>query len=70
MRDIVEKTYRRTFHLQYRNQSNDSKNQVISKIQEVFPKKWSMRPVRLAIAKNIQQQKIIIQKVIFLKMFF
>jgi hypothetical protein len=37
MRDIVERTYRRTFHLQYKNQSNDSKNQVISKLQEVFP---------------------------------
>jgi hypothetical protein len=28
-RDIVERTYRLTFHLQYKNQSNDSKNQVI-----------------------------------------
>ena len=28
MRDIVERTYRRTFHLQYKNQFIDSKNQV------------------------------------------
>ena len=26
MRDIVERTYIHTFYLQYRNQSNDSKN--------------------------------------------
>ena len=32
MRDIVKKTYRCTFHLKYKNQSNDSKNQVIQKL--------------------------------------
>ena len=26
MRDIVERTYIRTFHLHYKNESNDSKN--------------------------------------------
>jgi hypothetical protein len=36
-RDIVEKIHRCTFHLQYINQSNDYKNQVISKLQEAFP---------------------------------
>jgi hypothetical protein len=36
LRDIVERTYRHTFHLQYKNQSNDSKNQVIHKLQEEF----------------------------------
>jgi hypothetical protein len=57
MRDIVERTYRRTFHLQYINQSNDSKNQVISKLQEAFPEQWSMRPVRLAIEKTYNNKK-------------
>jgi hypothetical protein len=57
MRDIVEQTYRHTFHLQYINQSNDSKNQVISKLQEAFPEKWSMRPVKLAIAKTYNNNK-------------
>jgi hypothetical protein len=33
LRDIVERMYRRTFHLQYKNQLNDSKNQVIDKLQ-------------------------------------
>ena len=32
LRDIVEKMYRRTFYLQYKNQFNDSKTQVISKL--------------------------------------
>ena len=36
MRNIVERTYKRNFHLQYKNQSNDSKNQVIYKLQEMF----------------------------------
>ena len=58
MRDIVERTYKRTFHLQYRNQSNDLKNQVICKLQEVFPEKWLMRPVRLAIAKTYNNKKL------------
>jgi hypothetical protein len=49
MRDIMEWTYKRTFHSQYRNQSNDSKNHVISKLQEAFLEQWLMRPVRLAI---------------------
>ena len=57
MRDIVEQTYRRTFHLEYINQSNDSKNQVIYKLHEVFAEKWSMRPVRLAIAKTYNNKK-------------
>jgi hypothetical protein len=57
MRDIMERTYRRTFHLQYRKQSNDSKNEAISKLQEAFPKQWSMRPVRLEIAKTYNNKK-------------
>ena len=52
MRDIVERTYRHTFHLQLKNESNDSKNQVICKLQEAFPKQWSMKPVRFAIEKE------------------
>ena len=36
MRYIVEKTYKCTFHLQYINQSNESKNQIICKLQEAF----------------------------------
>ena len=51
MRDIVEQTYRRSFHLQYINQFNDSKNWV------TFPKQWSMRPVRFAIAKTYNNKK-------------
>ena len=33
LRDIRERMYRHTFHLQYKNQSNDSKNRVIRKIR-------------------------------------
>jgi hypothetical protein len=57
MRDIVERTYRRNFHLQYRYKSNDSKNQVISKLQEAFMKQRSMRPVILAIEKTHNKKK-------------
>jgi plasmid rolling circle replication initiator protein Rep len=49
LRDIVENTYRRHFHLQYKNQSNDFKNQVMHILQEAFLEPWSLRPVRLAI---------------------
>jgi len=52
MRNIVERTYRCTFQLQYRIQSNDSKNQVIFKLHKAFPKQWLVRPVRLAITKT------------------
>ena len=34
LRDLVERMYRHSFHLQYKYQSNDSKNQILSKIQE------------------------------------
>jgi hypothetical protein len=51
LRDIVERTCRRHFHLQYKNQSSDSKNQVIHIPQIAFLEPWSMRLVRLAIAK-------------------
>ena len=57
MRDIVERTYRRTFHLQYKNLSNDSKNQVIKKLQQVFSEQWSMQFVRLAIEKIYNNKK-------------
>jgi hypothetical protein len=57
MRNIVEKTYRITFHLQYKNQPNDSKNKVIYKLHETFPGQWSIRPVRLAIAKTYNKNK-------------
>ena len=52
MRDIVERTYRCTFHLYYKNQSSDSNNQVIQKLQETFLEQWSIRSVRLATVKN------------------
>ena len=68
MRDIVERMYNHTFHLQYKNQSNDSKNQIICKLQEAFPGQLSMRFVRLAIEKTYNNKKII-EKVIFLYMF-
>ena len=35
-RDIVERTYIYTFHLQYINQSSDFKNWVLQKLQESF----------------------------------
>jgi hypothetical protein len=57
LRDILEITYKHTFHLQYKNQSNDSKNQVIHKLHEAFMEQWSMRPVRLAIAKTYSNKK-------------
>ena len=68
MKDIVERTYKRTFQLQYRNESNDSKNQVICKLQEAFREKWSMKPIKVAIAKTYNNKRII-KKVIFLNMF-
>ena len=40
LRDIVRRTYRHNFHLKYKNQSIDSKNQVIRTLQEVFPEPW------------------------------
>ena len=40
LRNIVERAYRRTFHLQDKNKSSDSKNQVRQKIQETFLEKW------------------------------
>ena len=57
LRDLVERMYRRFFHLQYKNQSSDSKNQILSKLQEEFPENWSMRHVRLLIAKTDNNKK-------------
>ena len=57
LRDLVERMYRPSFHLQYKNQSNYSKNQILSKLQEEFPENWSMRHVKLLIEKKLQQQK-------------
>ena len=57
MKDIVERTYKRTFHLQYKNQSNYSKNQVICKLQETFLEKWSVRTLKLAIEKTYNNKK-------------
>jgi hypothetical protein len=57
MMDIVEQTYRHNFHLQYKNQSNNSRNQVASKLHEAFPEKWSMRPVRITIEKTYNNKK-------------
>jgi hypothetical protein len=49
--DIVEGMYRLIIHLQYKNQSSDSKNRVIHTLQESFSEPWSMRPMRLATKK-------------------
>ena len=57
LRDVVERMYILTFHLQYKNQSNDSKNQIVSKLQEKFPENWSMRHVRLLIEKMYNKKK-------------
>ena len=32
LRDLVETMYRRSFHLQYKSQTNDSKNQILCKL--------------------------------------
>ena len=53
----MERMYRRSFHLQYKNQSNDSKNQILSKLQKYFPENWSMRYVRILIAKTYNNKK-------------
>jgi hypothetical protein len=57
MRDIVERMYRRIFHLQYKNQSNDSENRVKHKLQQAFLKQWLMRLMRLAIEKTYNNKK-------------
>ena len=57
LRDLVEQIYKRSFHLQYKNQSNDSKNQILSKLQEEFPDNWSMRHVILLIEKMHNNKK-------------
>ena len=57
LRDLVERMYRLSLNLQYKNQSNDSKNQILSKLQEEFPENWSMRHVRLLIAKTYNNKK-------------
>jgi hypothetical protein len=57
LRDIVERTYRHTFHLQYKNKSNDSKDKVIHKLREEFLEKWSMRPMMLAKEKIYNNKK-------------
>ena len=57
VRVVVERTYKHTFHSEYRNQSNDSKNQIICKLQEALRDKWSMRPVRIGIEKTYNNKK-------------
>jgi hypothetical protein len=59
LRDLVERTYRHTFNLQYTNQSTDSKNEVIHKLQEAFWEQLSMRSMRLAIKKITITKRII-----------
>ena len=56
LRDLVERMYRHSFHLQYKNKSNDSKNQVLSKLQEEFLENWSMRHVILLIEKTYKKK--------------
>ena len=53
----MERTYIYTFHLQYKNQLANSKNQVIYKLQETFPDQWSMQLVRLAMEKDYNNKK-------------
>ena len=53
----MEWMYIHYFHLQYKNQFNDSKNQILSKLQEEFPENWSMRRVRLLIAKTYKKKE-------------
>ena len=55
--DLVEWMYRRSFHLQYKNQYKDSKNQILSKLQEEFLENWSMIHVRLLKAKTYNNKK-------------
>ena len=57
LRDLVEWMYRWSFHLQYKNQNNDSKNQILSKLQEKFPENWSMRHGIILIAKTYNNKK-------------
>jgi len=45
------------FPLTIKNQSNDSKNYVIHKLQKAFPEEWSMRPMRIAIEKTYNNKK-------------
>lgn len=58
------------FCLQYKNQSNDSKNQIITKLQEAFLEQWALRSVRLAMKKHTTTKnkllKGIISKNVFL----
>jgi hypothetical protein len=69
LRYIVERTYRCNFHLQYKNQSNDFKNQVICTLQEAFSESWSMRPMRLAIEKTYNNKKESIKGIIIKHVF-
>ena len=57
LRDLVEKMYIISFHLQYKNQSNDSKNKILFKLQEEFLENWSMRHARLLIEKTYNNKK-------------
>ena len=56
---MMERTYRCTYHLQYKNKSIESKNQVIYKLQESFLKQWLMQHVRLAMEKDQKKKRII-----------
>ena len=53
----MEQMYRFSFHLQYKNQSNDSKNKILSKLQEEFPENWSISHVGLLIEKTYNNKK-------------
>ena len=56
LRDLVERMYRRYFHLQYKNQSIDSKKFFLSKLQDEFLENWSMRHVRLLTEKMYKKK--------------
>ena len=53
----LEREHRHSFYSQYKNQPDDSNNQVIYKLQQVFPKQQPRRLVRLAIAKTYNNNK-------------
>ena len=57
LRDLVERMYRHSFHLQYKNQSSGSKNQILSKLQDEFLENWLMRHVRILIVKTYKKEE-------------
>ena len=57
MINIVDRTYRHAFHLQYKNQSNDSKNQIIQKLWQTFFRVMNNETCETCDNKNMKYQK-------------